>query len=510
MQTKSTNQSTSKEASQKGNSLNRRILRVVTLAVFALLTYFLMMDYYTTIHHAESLTLVRLKGIVKDLAVQIDSDKHLELTEKYQEMEGINHSHQDKMYKSLHKLLARTYVTHNLSSPIYTFVKTGSSDRALHFIATSSEEPYYRHAYTSFPEAAYRQLDQGGTLNLYEDEFGSWLSAFAPIKDKRGKVVAYVQADEKFDRFINEVRAKTLWNAFYCLIGFGIMILLLLPYLRQILKEEERQKAILRNSLEQTRRLSKKLERSEKALKDNAEKLKQSNKDLTDFAHIASHDLKSPIRNIAGFAQLLQRRINVEKDQSTKEYLDFIISSADRAQKLITGLLSYSTADKNMGEQKVFYMCDAIDIARQNLVSIVEEKSVKLVYDRMVVIKANSTLVAQVLQNLINNGIKYNTSSQPVIEIGTGIHPLEGRYFFVRDNGIGIPEEYQKDIFKMFTRLHSIQQYEGSGIGLAFCNRVIKAYGGKMWLESQEDQGATFFFTLPNAVIESEELVAID
>jgi len=495
-------------ASSKSRSLNKRILRVVTLTVFALLAYFLVTDYYTTINHAEKLTLNRLRGIVKDVALQMDGNQHLDITKRYRQMDDINYNHQEEDYKILHNILARTYVTHNLSSPIYTFIKSEKNAGDLQFVATSSEEPYYRHTYTSFPDDAFKQLDEGGTLGLYKDEFGHWISAFAPIKSKSGKIIAYVQADEKFDRFINEVRAQTMLNGLYCLIGFVFIIILLLPYLRQLLKEEEEQKIILEEALTRSKKLSDRLERSEQALKENARKLKQSNKDLTDFAHIASHDLKAPIRNIGSFAQLLQRRSKDILDESTHEYINFIITSSNRAQRLINGLLSYSTVDKDLGEQKVFYMCEAVEEARQSLVSVIEERRARVTFKEMIDIKANPTLVSQVFQNLINNGIKYNETSMPHVELGSGIHPHKGTYFYVKDNGIGIAPEYQKDIFKMFTRLHSSQHYEGSGIGLAFCHRVVKAYGGKMWLESIAGEGSTFFFTLPNAMVKPEMAMA--
>ncbi len=508
MQTTSTNQHKFNNLVKQKNSLNKRILRIVSLAVFVLLSCFLASDYYTTINHVEKLTLDRLQGVVKSLAVQIDGDQHVELTDKFSLMGDISYNQQEENYKKIHTILAQAYVNHDLNSPIYTFVKTEDDSKNLQFITTSSQEPYYRHTYTSLPDEAFARLEDGGKIGLYKDEFGHWLSSFAPIKNSRGEIVAFVQADEKFDHFINDVRAKSMRNALLSFGAFTIVILFLFPYLKQVLKEEDRQKTILKKALEKTQRLSKELEKNEEALTENAKKLEQSNKDLTDFAHIASHDLKTPIRNIASFAQLLQRQKRNQLDDAANEYLDFISQSAERAQKLIQGLLSYSTADKDLGEQTVFYMCDAVREATINLTSVVDEQKAKIVFEKLITIRANSTLIAQVLQNLINNGIKYNQSKTPVIHVGTKVDLTHGRCFYVKDNGIGIPKEYQKDIFKMFTRLHSTQEYEGSGIGLAFCNRVIGAYGGKMWLESSEEEGSTFYFTLPNAVVKAAPVMA--
>lgn len=502
------NQQKGGERKNSESSLNKRILRVVSVAVFILLTYFLVSDYFTTIGHAEQLTLVRLQGIVDALSQQIDGDQHQSVSDKYLYKEAITSSQEDKDYQALHNLLAQAYHAHQLNTPIYTFVKSKDKLGVLEFIASSSPNPYYRHSYTTFPKHAYAQLDRGGTLSHYISDGQYWISAYAPIRNSQNEIVAYLQVDEKFDHFIAMVRKKTMQNAAYCILGFGLIILILLPYLKQLITEEERQRARLEKSLEETRHLSEELAKREEQLKENTAKLEQSNKDLMDFAHIASHDLKSPIRNIKSFAHLLKKRHAANIDSSGMEFLQFIIDGADRAEKLITGLLTYSRADKNMNEQQTFYMCDSIDVALQNLLSVTQERNAEVVYNKMPVIKANPSLIAQVLQNLINNGIKYNESPEPLIEIGAKRKDgKEEVCFYVRDNGIGIPEEYQSDIFKMFTRLHSSHKYEGSGIGLAFCNRVVNGYGGKMWLESEPGKGSTFFFTLPKAMPHFEAAV---
>ena len=489
----------------KGGSLDRRIFRMVTLAFIALTAYLLVSDYQTTINQVERLTLNRLQGIVRGLATKIDGDLHQELTSRLHHKDQIIASNDDRDYLSIHRLLSDSYEANRLNSPIYTFVLGEDQSAPLEFIATSSPQPYFRHQYSTMPKEGYEMLNIGGTLRCYEDEFGSWISAFAPIKNKDGVIVAYVQADEKFDHFIEEVKSKTIHNTLFSLIGLAIIIMGLRYYLKQVVAREEEQRALLEKALDESQLLSMQLEASKIQLQENASKLKQSNKDLTDFAHIASHDLKAPVRTINSFAQLLQRKLGKDIDENTKEYLGFIMSNAQRAQKLIEGLLQYSTADKNMGEQITFPACNAVKEAKQSLLSTLNDRNARINFDEMPLINANPTMISQVMQNLINNGIKYNESANPTIEIGTANDRQKGQYFYVKDNGIGIPQEYQKDIFNMFTRLHTNEQYEGSGIGLAFCVRVIKSYGGEMWLESDEGQGSTFFFNLPNATSLTKE-----
>ncbi len=489
---------------KEARTLRRRIIGIVFLSAISLLTYFLVSDYYTSIDHAEKIVLQNLQGIVKDLSLRIDGDAHELMTRSLSHKDNISASDQNETYQNIHRLLELTLQAHELNSPIYTFVKSDKDYPPLEFVATSSNVPYYRHGYDSFPKEVLSSLDQGGTIELYEDDYGHWLSAFAPIKNSKGEIIAYVQADRQFDDFIKEVKAKTVRNAILCLIGFLIISILVFPYLRQILKKEEERQNILQTSLHEKQQLSEKLEKNELQLKTYASKLELSNKELSDFAHIASHDLKSPIRNIHAFAQLIKKRQAGVNDKDTEEYLDFIINSAHRATNLINGLLSYSSTEKDMGEQKRFNLSLSALQAQSNLHSIIEEKQVKICTCQLPYIVANPMLITQVFQNLIGNGIKYNKAEIPAIEIRKGHSEEKGTYFYVKDNGIGIPEEFQDRVFKMFTRLHSSEEYEGSGIGLAFCKRVVNAYGGEMWLESKPGVGTTIFFTLPNAMIKEE------
>lgn len=481
-------------------SFSRRILGLV-VAIFVLQAFYILVnDYLNAVDRAESFNLERLEGIATDIASRIDGDQHQRLTSRYSNENDISTFSQDADYQAIHEILANTVASFKLKTPIYTFVKSKDKDYFLEFIVTSSKEPYYRHGYSSFPRDDFAKLDQGGVLPAYKDDYGHWLSAFQPILNQQNEIVAYVQVDEKMDLFLAEVRSEVFRSAFLTCVAFGVFILIFLPYLRNLLALEEKRKLKLGNTLKEMQNLSEELALSKRQLEENARQLEQSNKDLVDFAHIASHDLRAPIRNIASFAQLIERNKNCHLDEDGKEWLNFIITGAKGAQNLISGLLKYSTADKDMGEPESFSITDAVRIAEHNLKKVIEEKKAKVTYSEMPVVNANRMLIAQIFQNLISNGLKYNESTNPEVEVGFGETEDKQIYFFVKDNGIGIPAEYRESIFKMFTRLHTAEKYEGSGIGLAFCSRVVGAYDGRMWLESIEGQQTTFFFTLPKAV----------
>lgn len=248
------------------------------------------------------------------------------------------------------------------------------------------------------------------------------------------------------------------------------------------------------------------IETMQSQLSEYAQKLVKSNQELTDFAHIASHDLRAPIRNIGSFTQLLQRRLGAQLDERTKEYFDFITTNVRQSTKLIEDLLNYSKIDKNIGDPVSIELNDILLLVRSNLQSFITEKKAQIIAKDLPILRGHSSLIVQLFQNLINNGLKYNESEKPTITIASEWRANE-LVFSVSDNGIGIAPQYKEQVFGMFRRLHSSAQYEGSGIGLAFCQRIVSTYSGRIWLESEEGKGTTFYFTLPDAVIKEKQVI---
>jgi signal transduction histidine kinase len=242
------------------------------------------------------------------------------------------------------------------------------------------------------------------------------------------------------------------------------------------------------------------LELMQSQLSEYAQKLIKSNQELTDFAHIASHDLRAPIRNIGSFTQLLEKRMGSQLDERSKEYLEFVKTNVRQSTKLIEDLLNYSKIDKNIGAPQPVNLSKVLLLVNNNLQSFIIEKKAQIISDDLPTLQGHTSLFVQLFQNFINNGLKYNKKQTPIVKIST---EKQGNdlVFKITDNGIGIPPQYQDQIFGMFRRLHSSAEYEGSGIGLAFCQRIVATYGGRIWLESVEGEGTTFFFTLPNAVV---------
>ena len=230
--------------------------------------------------------------------------------------------------------------------------------------------------------------------------------------------------------------------------------------------------------------------------KEKEEKIMKSNRELTEFASIVSHDLRAPLRNINSFTQILLKRNKLKFDDKDFEYAQFIQSGVRQSTQLIEDLLNYSRMDKNIGNPINLDLNELVLDILNNNSHYLGEKNASFEINTLPEVKGHASLLMLIWQNLILNGLKYNDSEQPNITVGCD--NIKGKTtFWIRDNGIGIAPQFQEEIFRMFRRLHTSDKYEGTGIGLAFCKRVVEYYDGHIYFESASENGTTFFFTLP-------------
>ncbi|WP_367388602.1 ATP-binding protein [Lewinella sp. LCG006] len=227
----------------------------------------------------------------------------------------------------------------------------------------------------------------------------------------------------------------------------------------------------------------------------------ESNMQLENFAYIASHDLRAPIRNIVSFSNLLERRLVDRLDEKEQEFLQFIINSAVNMQALIEDLLTFSRANTNKRQLSLIPFPLLIDELEQELQPIIENKKAVVVWpEESFSIYADRIKLKQLLQNLIENGLKFCLPEQQPEVVLTVTNSPEEWQFSVKDNGIGIEEEFLSNIFLIFKRLHSQKEYEGTGIGLALCKKLVEQHEGRIWVHSTPGKGSTFYFTVPKGL----------
>ena len=224
--------------------------------------------------------------------------------------------------------------------------------------------------------------------------------------------------------------------------------------------------------------------------------LRQSNEELEQFAYVASHDLQEPLRMITSYLQLLEKRYKGKLDKSADEFIGFAVDGAVRMQRLISDLLKYSRVGT---QKKEFHLVDCESIFQQvlsNLKIIIQENGAQITHDPLPAVLGDDTQLIQLFQNLIGNAVKFRGPDAPVVHVSSEEKAKEW-VFCVKDNGIGIDAKFCDRIFKIFQRLHTREEYSGTGIGLAVCKRIIEGHGGRIWIESELGKGTRFYFNLP-------------
>jgi signal transduction histidine kinase len=227
--------------------------------------------------------------------------------------------------------------------------------------------------------------------------------------------------------------------------------------------------------------------------------LRRSNQELEQFAYVASHDLQEPLRKVASFCQLLQQRYGGQLDARADQYIGFAVDGAQRMQDLINDLLAFSRVGR-IEQSHTDVDCGAlVERVRTDLSRAIEDSEASIVVDgALPTVRGDASLLRVVFQNLIGNAIKFRGEAAPRVDV-SAVREGDCWRFRVADNGIGIEAEYAERIFVIFQRLHSRAQYEGTGIGLAMCRKIVEYHGGRMWLDTDvpAGSGSTFYFTLP-------------
>jgi PAS domain S-box-containing protein len=235
----------------------------------------------------------------------------------------------------------------------------------------------------------------------------------------------------------------------------------------------------------------------EEHLVKTAEELRRSNDQLQQFGYVASHDLQEPLRMVASYTQLLATRYKGRLDSDADEFIDYAVDGCNRMQGLIQDLLAYSRSGTSEKALREIPGENALKEALANLRATIGESGAIVTHDSLPSITTDEVQLVQVFQNLVGNAIKYCSAAVPLVHVSATKNGGNEWIFSVRDNGLGIEPQYFERIFIIFQRLHGRQEFNGTGIGLAICKKIVERLGGRIWVESQLAKGSTFYFALP-------------
>jgi signal transduction histidine kinase len=234
----------------------------------------------------------------------------------------------------------------------------------------------------------------------------------------------------------------------------------------------------------------------ERKVEERTAALQRSNEELRRYAYVASHDLQEPLRTVTSYLQLIEQRFPDKLDAEGREFIAFAVEGAMRMKHLINDLLAYSRVETRACNFVLLDMQQVLDKTKQSLETTIKETNAHITHDPLPQIVGDEVLMLQLFQNLISNAIKYRGTKQPEIHINVNCKDQQW-IFSVRDNGIGIEEQFLERIFILFQRLHTSEKYPGTGIGLAVCKKAIERHDGQIWAESKLNEGTTFHFTIP-------------
>jgi signal transduction histidine kinase len=253
---------------------------------------------------------------------------------------------------------------------------------------------------------------------------------------------------------------------------------------------EEKYRMLLSNDLIESKK-------SEMRLVKTVAELKRSNDELQQFAYVSSHDLQEPLRMVASFTQLLAGRYKGRLDSDADEFIAFAVDGCNRMQALIQDLLAYSRAGANGKSRLEVSSEETLNESLAILRIMIEKSGAVVTHDPLPALTTDEAQLTQVFQNLVGNAVKYRSAEVPRVHVSAEKGDGNEWVFSVRDNGLGIEPQYFEKIFILFQRLHGRDEFEGTGIGLAVCKKILERLGGRIWVESEPEKGSTFYFALP-------------
>ncbi|QSE97474.1 sensor histidine kinase [Fulvivirga lutea] len=481
-------------------------MAVILSAIGILLIYFIISSHFLHKEKSKALVLQKLRAISLTASQFIDGDAHEYIVNTYHKKNDIISSEEDSIYLRLHRQLNKVKQLNALESPIYTMV-FNQGHNEYEFIITSSEQPYYRHMFVNYPSQLRMNYSVGGVIDEYQTENGTWLSAFAPIKNSKGEVVAILQVDQEFDSFLQEAREDLIKNILFTSVLFVPFMIFLFTYMRNVLTKEEQNQQLLEERNEEIeiqnemiKEANLKLEKAnliiqarndtlDKQVKKRTKELLEANQDLETFLYRSSHDIQGPIASLKGVVNLAQADTN-----NGKEYYDFITTSVNQLETRIRGINSVFEIKKQELDLAQLSIREVFEDAVTDQCNELGFHRVDLKFGGNAIVKSDKTVLSVLFSELVKNSIMYRNSDIVKIDLSTELVGQKHIRITYKDNGVGIDADQRDSIFDMFKRGN--EKSQGSGLGLYAVKLALEKLHGKITLLSA-DNGVTFQINLP-------------
>jgi signal transduction histidine kinase len=479
---------------------NSRLVAAVFTGILILIAYFVVNSYYNSLAKSKAEVLEKLRAIAFTSVWLINGDDHDSLANNLMTKDAIVSNTENRIYHKLHSTLKAVCKTNHLESPLYTIVYY-SRDSTFHFIGTSSDKPYYRHSYKNYPKDLLKNYQTGGILDGYQDENGHWLSAFAPLRNSKGEVVALLEADENFEMFIAKAKKELLRNTLISLLIVLPFGLALYGYLSNTLRKQAQYQATVLNQKEeieaqneeiktQNNLIEKQNRELDQRVKERTFELETSNKELANFLYHSSHDVQAPIATLKGLESLA---IQETKEPLTREYLTLIKDTTTRLERMVKTIqLVHQIKTTQLSIESV-----NLYEKMQCIFNSLSHHNVRLEIDLPsdITINTDARLLENSISELFKNSIQYNQGDLNLKIKLSGYYSNEGFTLVIEDNGIGISAEIRKDLFTMFKRRN--EKSTGIGLGLYISQICIERMSGRIYTKESNQVGAHFQISLP-------------
>ena len=476
-----------------------KIIISVYICLISLAMYNAFYSYFDKINQEKQTVFAKISTISNLTASQIDGDMHEQIINKYKNRDDIKTSNQDADYNLIHNLLKKTQQTAKISSPIYTLIPSNNKQK-FSFGITSSERPYFKHLYHKPPQDLINDYEKGGFIDEYNDENGIWLSSFAPIKNKDGKVVAVVQTDLNFEEFITSVNRKLIGNISFIVLIYSVIGFLLYLFLKEILKKEENFSATQKKY---NTELEVQVEKRTQDLNISNKKLTDVNKELESFFYSTSHDIRGPLCRILGLSSLAKIEDNkqelVELIEIESLKMDNILKKMILVNNIRTKTLKIETV--SVSDKVNTIITDIKKTHHQTKAELV----IKTETQTLKTFNSDNIILDTILYNLIDNAFKFSDTKNPKIKVSSFIDKNAILSLTVSNNGLKFTKQELEHAFELFKNASDYTNTtDGIKLGLYTIKTAVDKLNGIIEIETDSSDMTQIKVLIPDFYIVDE------